>query len=169
MAFADALSLGKKGAYKYALTPCIDCGLERWVALKHGKPRSARCYSCSNRIGRTKYMEENGNWRGGRRRQIDGYIMRTLPLDHPLREMTTNMGQVREHRIIMAEHLGRPLKTDELIHHLNGVRSDNRIENLMLVSNKNHEVKTREKLLRQRILELEKELNKYKEAYGGSI
>jgi hypothetical protein len=55
-----------------------------------------------------------------------GYVLAYCP-DHP---KATNRGYVYEHRLVMEETLGRPLRSDEHVHHRNGRRWDNRPENL---------------------------------------
>lgn len=64
----------------------------------------------------------------------DGYI-RVYNPSHP---NAVKGGYVLEHRKIMADHLGRPLLEDEIIHHVNGDTTDNRIENLRIITRKGH-------------------------------
>lgn len=67
-----------------------------------------------------------------------GYIMILKP-DHPYCD---SKGYVREHRLVMEEHLGRYLEPTEVVHHINHVRDDNRIENLVLYKGYNEHNKT---------------------------
>ncbi len=59
----------------------------------------------------------------------NGYVQITR-LGHP--NTTSKTGRIAEHTFIMAEFIGRPLKKLESVHHKNGIRNDNRIENLEL-------------------------------------
>ena len=68
----------------------------------------------------------------GHRRTKDGYVFVTLAPDDPLVTMTRSGRYVAEHRLVMARHLGRPLAKDEFVHHRNGVKDDNHLDNLEL-------------------------------------
>ncbi len=70
----------------------------------------------------------NKKWVNKRGIGTGGYVV-LYDISHP---NATKNGQIKEHRLVMAEHLGRPLRKGENVHHKNGVRHDNRIENLEL-------------------------------------
>lgn len=76
--------------------------------------------------------ENHGSWKGGTWKDSNGYVWVRIAPDDPLREMANSTMYLAEHRLVMARHLGRPLTKKETVHHINGKRDDNRIENLQL-------------------------------------
>jgi len=76
------------------------------------------------------------NWNGGRHATSAGYIYVRLYPGHRFFHLTRR-GLILEHRLIMAQLLGRPLTAREMVHHINGIKDDNRQENLQL-HHRNH-------------------------------
>ena len=72
--------------------------------------------------------------RYARKKHTDGYILVYAP-NSP---MADNHGFVLEHRLVMADIIGRSLNSGEYVHHLNGDKTDNRPENLMLTDVREH-------------------------------
>lgn len=73
----------------------------------------------------------------GKRNRSDGYIQVYIP-EHPF---SNSEGYVMEHRIVMEQKIGRLLKPEEEVHHINHKRNDNRPENLHLFASKKDHMK----------------------------
>jgi late competence protein required for DNA uptake (superfamily II DNA/RNA helicase) len=75
-------------------------------------------------------------WKGGRYKK-GGYIVVRCE-GHPRAEKRGHY--VKEHILVMEKHLGRYLKENEIVHHKNGIKDDNRLENLELMTKTKHAV-----------------------------
>lgn len=104
---------------------CQQCGKE--FMRPNGKPRAFCSRSCAM-TARNAGIEANYETLTPRVRSPDGFYTTT----QGYRAKKINNVQVLQHRLIMEDHLGRPLDKRERIHHKNGIRDDNRIENLEL-------------------------------------
>lgn len=121
---------------------CVGCGKERWVASENGRARSLRCYSCGRKAANMPRGREHPNFKG--RIHCGEYIyIRACMVEefyHPMAKKDS-MGRkelILEHRLVMAKHLGRCLQAFEKVHHKNGIKDDNRIENLELTTQSSH-------------------------------
>ncbi len=128
-----AKDIGIKSNHRFIWAACIDCGRERWVALRNGEAKNTRCRACASPFYKV-------NWRGGKKKLVSGYIGNRIYPDDFFSPMVQKGGYVLEHRLVMAKHLGRCLQRWEFVHHKNGIRDDNRIENLELTTNGSHTI-----------------------------
>lgn len=143
-----------KGYAKYMWQACLMCGRERWVLLAVGKPMSNHCRVCNSKRPEVR-ARINQSLKGhptseatriklrdkflmGRRGMSRGYWGIWVSPDDFFAPMRQSDGYVLEHRLVMAKHLGRCLQTWEVVHHLNGIRDDNRPENLKIVGEMQH-------------------------------
>jgi HNH endonuclease len=96
-----------------------ECGAKIKELIKQGRlPQIGRKGSDSPR------------WKGGRQLDNRGYWL-VRKRDHPF---CNSNGRIQEHRLMMEQHIGRYLYPWEVVHHVNHVKTDNRIENLFLTN-----------------------------------
>lgn len=119
----DCFSIGKS----------LSEGAKKYLSKKAKEPKRIR--SSMEKILKVNKLIQTGimppaNWKGGISSR-GRYVKVKMPT-HPGRN---KHDYVSLHRLIMEEHIGRYLLIGEVVHHINGNKKDNRIENLMLLKN----------------------------------
>ena len=146
------VSATKKAKRKHIWAACEVCGKERWVQLGKSIKRCSKCRrvgrlhsdSTKAKLSKLQRGDRHPAWKGGvYRDKRTGYIYRFIEPDNFFFDMTLNKKYgygryVLEHRLIMAEHLGRCLHSWESVHHKNGVKDDNHLDNLELLTKNQH-------------------------------
>lgn len=112
-----------------------DCGVTISLPARRLVSGATKSCGCLRKEIAKHRMQQRGEkataWKGGRKRQ-NGYVYVYAP-EHP----AARQRYVMEHRLVMEALLGRYLQPEETVHHKNGVRDDNQLENLELWSS-NH-------------------------------
>ena len=125
---------------KYIWAKCQSCGKERWTRFYvKTKDYPLICRSCAARAPKIfKLGDKSPRWKGGKYTDKQGYIRVYIEKDDFFYQMANHNGYIPEHRLVMAKHLGRNLQRWEVIHHKNGIKDDNRIENFELTTKGSH-------------------------------
>lgn len=120
---------------------CVFCG-DGFTVIKstaHRKYCSRECRSEHLKEIMRGHGPRKPPVQGTRRKNKTGYIEVYMP-SHPMAKWG---GWMLEHRLIMSQHLGRTLLGTETVHHIDGVRDNNRVENLRLASPADHVILSR--------------------------
>lgn len=104
---------------------CVICG-KNFPGQRYEKTCSVPC--TYRRISLIKQESGHHLWKGGVSRETSGYIY-ILSKKHPY---ANKGGYVAQHRLVVEKNIGRYLTPNETVHHRNGIRDDNRLENLEL-------------------------------------
>src|SRR3990167_3743745 len=113
-------------------TKCQKCKKDiKTTKYKISIGKSKFCSPKCSYIGNKNRLKNNG-----RSRNVDGYI-RIRDVTHP----KAQSGYILEHVAVVEKHLGRSLKRPEQVHHINGIKDDNRIENLKLCKNSEEHIR----------------------------
>lgn len=127
---------------------CSNCG----VLIHYRRTKTGLCNHCAMTMAKA---EKASNWRGGRKISTGGYVQIYHPGPHHRGVKQGHSVYVLEHILVWEEAHRKPLPNGWVIHHLNGIKTDNRTENLVAIKPKNHGGWTYTQALQARIRELE--------------
>ena len=128
----------RRAPRKFSKQACKNMSIARL-----GKPGTPHTPESKRKLAIANGGSNNYRWKGGRKINRAGYVMLLMP-DHPnaykeKRGDGEKKGRyVLEHRVVMSEILGRPLDRWDIIHHMNGIKTDNRPENLQHLRGDNY-------------------------------
>ncbi len=106
---------------------CLTCN--RQFIVPSNSTKRHCCRTCANQRQGKGY--DSPHWKGGRAfSQDSGYTRIYIP--------GTRWKYMQEHRYIMEQHLGRKFARNEEVHHINGIKDDNRLENLEITTKYGH-------------------------------
>lgn len=117
----------------YSKISCAFCGKEKEMRT-HGVKRKNYCGPRCSQRDRLRKPEDHPNWKGGRRTNHNGYIEILMPEHHRAR----GNGYVFEHIVVIENKLGRKLKANEHVHHIDGDKTNNDSKNLMALKAGQH-------------------------------
>ena len=126
----------------HCIRVCDECGDEKKVNYWGIKNKETHlCASCSNKKAFELKREGYKPWNIGKTYQKcsgNYYINNGGSKSYYIGDKSYKGGYVTEHRIVMELHLGRRLKEGEVIHHIDGDKTNNNLNNLFLTDKKNH-------------------------------
>lgn len=151
---------------------CETCGkkflrsqaLAMHKAVKHEGKQYAGMIKKGQRLSPTTEFkkgvigENTASWKGGRVKSKGGYVL----IHKPGHTRITHGNYVYEHIVVWEEANKMPLPEGYVVHHLNGIKDDNRPENLLAVPRKGHSPSLLVKEVQQRLRQVEAKLAQHK-------
>ena len=113
---------------------CPICTKDFLPKRKEQRFCSIQCRQKNNGSGRLGQKTGPQSKQYVRRVTKDGYL-RMYAGKHPF---ANGRREIHVHVMVMELHIGRPIRSDECVHHKNGIKTDNRIENLELMMHSDH-------------------------------